>query len=1007
MAKKRDTPPNPNEPRASSNGMHQYDDILGSELVGLFRTSVTGRILDCNHALAQLLGYETREALMAVPAGQLYLHADERQQYLDDLLEKKRLNDYEVLLKHRNGRPVHVLEKVVLREEPGRASVIEGMVVDITSLRQSELEQRLLANNFRQLTERIRDGIIMLQEGRVVYANPAAEVLVGVERLAGAAFGSLLGEDDGHAVEAMLAALARGETPSAIHATLGRSAGRSLLIHGLATWHMNRPAIQLTLQDVEAERSLMQERLRAAMAEEVNASLRAEIEEHRQTQKALKQSRRLAKSLVDSSLDMIVAVDQKGIITEFNPAACIKFEYEPEEVLGKSSQMLYADEQEYHRVQQEMDRFGAYAGEVQNINRDGLVFVSFLAASRVRDEDGKVLGSMGVSRDVTQAKKDRDSLRESEERYRDLVDNATDLIQSVDKQGRFLFTNKAWRKNLGYTEEDLRNITIYDLMVDDQALDKSHKWMAGEHRVRAGDTWRALFRAKDGQLHLMEGTSNVRDEKGSPFIARSIIRDITESHAAQEKLVKHVAKEKALFESSAHLFWTVDRRIALTSFNQGYSDMIVRLHGKAPQINTDKGKPRELFAAPDYHDFWKVKYDEAFKGNIVRFETDLLDQQGRRVCNEIYLSPVHNAKGEVEEVFGIGHEVTAERLAEARAREQAAKLNAIFENSADVMIWSVDRDLRITAFNKHFGTVTRQATGKDVQEGGNIRKSFSKIVGPREDKEWLAIYQAGFAGKHQHRESCITGPDGEIHWLEVFISPVRNEQGEVHELSGLAYDITDKKKAEQEMVASLREKEVLLREVHHRVKNNLQIISSIFNLQRAHVEDEPRCLDLVRDSQGRIQSMAFIHESLYQSKNFAQVDLANYLERLCTNLVMSYSLQGRIHLHTTLQPLMLDLDKAIPCGLIMNELVSNALKHAFPGGGKGQVDVYSELDGDKVRITLADNGVGFPAQYVPHRDCGLGMELVQVLIGQLDGSMERKTSPGSTGTTYLINFERS
>lgn len=1007
MAKKRDTPPNPNEPRASSNGMHHYDDILGSELVGLFRTSVTGRILDCNHALAQLLGYENREALMAVAAAELYIHADERQQYLEDLFAKKRLNDYEVLLKHRTGRPVHVLEKVVLREEPGRASVIEGMVVDITSLRQSELEQRLLANNFRQLTERIRDGIVVLQEGKVVYANPAAEALVGLERLAGAAVGSLLGEGDGHAVEAMFAALARGEAPSAIHAALGPGAGRPLLVHGLATWHMNRPAIQLTLQDVEADRTLIQERLRAAMAEEVNTSLRAEIEQHRHTQKELKQSRRLAKSLVDSSLDMIVAVDQKGIITEFNPAASIKFEYEPQEVLGKPSRMLYADEQEYNRVQQEMDRYGAYAGEVHNINREGAVFVSFLAASRVRDEDGKVLGSMGVSRDVTQAKKDRDSLRESEERYRDLVDNATDLIQSVDGQGRFLFTNKAWRSTLGYSAEDLRSITIYDLLVDDQALDRSHKWMAGEHKVRTGETWRTHFRAKDGRLHLMEGTSNVRDEKGSPFIARSIIRDITESHAAQEKLVKHAAKEKALFESSAHLFWTVDRRIALTSFNKGYRDMIVRLHGKAPQINTDRKKPRELFAPEEYHDFWKTKYEEAFKGQVVRFETDLLDQQGKRVCNEIYLSPVRNAKGEVEEVFGIGHEVTAERLAEARAREQAAKLNAIFENSADVMIWSVDRDLRITAFNKHFGTVTTQATGNTMKVGDSIRKTFSGIVGSEEDKEWLAIYKAGFAGKHQHHESRITGPGGEAFWIEAFISPVCNDRGEVVELSGLAYDITGKKKAEQEMLENLREKEVLLREVHHRVKNNLQIISSIFNLQRAHVGDDPRCLDLVRDGQGRIQSMAFIHESLYQSKNFAEVDLANYLERLCTNLVMSYSLQGRVNLHTDLQPLMLDLDKAIPCGLILNELVSNALKHAFPGGRAGKVEVSSALDGSKVRIALADDGVGFSSAHHQGSDSGLGMELVQVLIGQLDGSLERTTPPGSTGTTYLINFERS
>src|SRR5690606_17855132 len=196
-------------------------------------------------------------------------------------------------------------------------------------------------------------------------------------------------------------------------------------------------------------------------------------------------------------------------------------------------------------------------------------------------------------------------------------------------------------------------------------------------------------------------------------------------------------------------------------------------------------------------------------------------------------------------------------------------------------------------------------------------------------------------------------------------------------------------------------------EVHHRVKNNLQIISSIFSLQREHVNGDVRSIALLHESQDRIRSMSFIHESLYQNKNFSQVDMARYIDGLSSNLVMSYSLSGKVLLRTDLRPLMLDLDKAIPCGLVLNELLGNALKHGVPDGREGVITIHLMQEEDTVRIEVADDGQGFPADYHELRDRGLGMELVELLIDQLDGRVERKSRPGTPGTTYLITFERS
>lgn len=992
---------------SSQQDQPKYEDLLGGDLLGLFRTTVTGRMLDCNQALADLLGYGTIGELMKVPVKGLYFDIGERQRFIERLKEKKRLNNYEILLKHRNGRAVHVLESVLIREESGRSSVIEGVVIDITSVRQAEMEQRVLANNYRQLTERVRDGILIIQDGKAVFANPAAETLLAPAFSLGMQLGELIEAEDASAMQELLRSVSEGSTLEGvrIHFNRKKEPPRPLMVYAAATWYMNGPAVQLTLHDVEAERHLLQERLRAKMAEEMNDVLRQEIAEHKRTQEELVKSRRLSRSLIDSSLDMIVGVDPKGRITEFNPAAVIKFGCEAEDMIGKNSRILYADQEGFDRIQQEMARYGAYAGEVRNITADGRVFISFLAASRLFDEDGKLIGSMGVSRDVTQAQRDQEALRESEKRYRDLVDNANDLIHSMGTDGKILFANNAWRKTLGYTSEDLAKLTVFDLLAPEEK-DTARDWLKNLTDPVNTAPWKSIFITKDGRQLLLEGTSTVRSEGGRIMAIRSILRDITAVHAAQEQLLKHAAKEKALFEASEHLFWTVDRRIALTSFNQGYKNMVERMHGTTPQINNNPSTPRALFAPEDYHNFWKTKYDEVFSGKTVRFETDRIDRNGERVCNEIYLSPVLDRDGVVVEAFGIGHEVTAERVAEARVREQAAKLNAIFDSSATVMIWSLDRDFRITASNKHFMRVLKQSLGREVHVGDSLREPFLDHIPKELDEEMLEMYNAAFSGKPRHHEACMMLYDGTLMWAELFISPIITD-GVIHEVSCMAHDITEKKKAEQDMMVNLREKEVLLKEVHHRVKNNLQIISSIFSLQRDHVGGDPRSLALLLESRNRIHSMSFIHESLYQNKNFNQVDFAHYVQGLCQNLVMSYSLSGKVRLHTQLQHIMMDLDKAIPCGLILNELISNALKHAFPGEMEGTINVDLSESGKSIQIKLEDDGTGFPKDYNEESDRGLGMELVQMLIEQLDGQVEKSSPNGATGTAYLITFERS
>lgn len=216
-------------------------------------------------------------------------------------------------------------------------------------------------------------------------------------------------------------------------------------------------------------------------------------------------------------------------------------------------------------------------------------------------------------------------------------------------------------------------------------------------------------------------------------------------------------------------------------------------------------------------------------------------------------------------------------------------------------------------------------------------------------------------------------------------------------------ELAERKRVEEQIKSSLKEKEVLLKEIHHRVKNNLQIISSLLKLQSSYSKDD-QTLGLFKDSQNRIRSMALIHEKLYQSKDLSNINLAEYIRDLTSNLLRSYNASSQaVNLRTSVNDISLSIDTAIPCGLIINELVSNSLKHAFPAikeNNEIYLDVHSHHD-NKFIMVVGDNGIGFPQNLDFQNTDSLGLELVCTLAEQLDGTIELDNT---CGTKFTITF---
>jgi two-component sensor histidine kinase len=213
---------------------------------------------------------------------------------------------------------------------------------------------------------------------------------------------------------------------------------------------------------------------------------------------------------------------------------------------------------------------------------------------------------------------------------------------------------------------------------------------------------------------------------------------------------------------------------------------------------------------------------------------------------------------------------------------------------------------------------------------------------------------------------------------------------ELSELNAeLRHEVAERQRAEAVLQASLDEKEVLLKEVHHRVKNNLQVISSLLTLQAKHVRGNMEAEAALRDSQQRVRSMALIHEKLYQTQNLAEINLADYVRQLATAIVRSYEGGAKVDLRLGLEAVALGVDQAVPCGLILNELITNALKYAFAGAGRGSLWIdLRALPGQNVELSVRDDGPGLPADLDIHKASSLGLQLVTGLTAQLRGTVE-------------------
>ena len=826
-------------------------------------------IVDSNEQFARLLGFQRTPDILGTSVRDYIRERDWRRISARSQFGSR----CEIEAKTAKDQTIHL---EVTMAESAENQVL--LIYDITERKRTEFDLLQTKERFRLLVENSPVGLFLLVDGLVRYANSSAMELVEwpEERLFEAEFGELFVEEDQGRLRRDLARTREGVKTPYIELKMLRPDGRERLV-GLRmtlSFHDRSPAVQVTVMDLSTRTQLLQEQLRASIAEESNTLLKAEIERHKDTQRKLRAAELLNRSMIESSIDMIIAFDREGQLIQWNHAASVEYGWTFEEAKILEFKAFFADEEEADGILQDLAQDHYFAGEAQGIRASGEEFNILMSVASMRDDANEVIGYVAVGRDITDLKLAEQELRESEERYRDILEFATDIIFLVDASGTFVYANPSFFRTLGYDPAFIEDLTLDQIMPELQ-IQPGTDWMEALEGSRS--EW--VFRSTNGTSLLMLGGASVRyDQSGDRVGLRGIFLDITD----------------------------------------------IRRH-------------------------------------------------------------------------------------ERSARIQSAKLQSIFNSTRYLLMLTMDRSHQITTINSNFQEVFLRQFNVEVELGTQFTELFLALADNELYQGQLSLIHNAFDGRAQQFEMALTARDGSIRWFIVFINPVENEAA-TEEVSCIAYDITDRKEIDQQIRSALKEKEILLQEVHHRVKNNLQVISSMLNLQRRFVSD-PLMLQVLDESTSRIATMSYIHESLYQNTDFSSISFAEYLRRLTSNLMSSYAQQNApIELDARMTDLHLNLEQAIPCGLIVNELVSNAMKYAFKGLTDGVLTLRVERSGEFVEIEVADNGVGLPDDFNFDTNDSLGVYLIQALTEQIQAELVVRSSSLEgvhkipRGSSFMIKF---
>ncbi|MFN2374198.1 MAG: PAS domain S-box protein [Cyclonatronaceae bacterium] len=690
--------------------------------------------------------------------------------------------------------------------------------------------------------------------------------------------------------------------------------------------------------------------------------------------------------IVENHTDLVTVIDNNNCLLYVNEAYCGLFGKSPRQLIGTPFR-VDDTESGMQTGTEFMHQLALPPHQVQfnqrAMTQKGWRWISwdFKAVSDAGNGTDLVIG---IGTDVTERKMEQEALQASEESYRGLFNSVNEAIYIQTEDGTFLDVNDHACKMYGYSRLELigRSPEILsapgknDLENIRNIVEKAYR---GE--VQHLEWW---GKRKNGEIFPKSITLNSGTYFGKAVVI-AIARDISDQKQYEESIRLSEYRLRTLADNipngDVYLF---DRNL---KFLIAAGTELKRLGYSSTQF---EGKKLEDSLDPETAQMLLPMYRTALLGEKVHSEFTFRDN-----IYQITVLPLYNQDGHIEFGMSLVQNVTRQKNYEKALRNSEERFQSFMQYLPGVAFMKDSQgrylfanELLTRLFQKH---KTDWLGKTDFQLYGS--KTAREMV--MNDRKVID------SGKGIHIIETIGEGEHATKWITAKF-PIPDKHGKRVLVGGIAVDITDRIKVEQKLKISLKEKEVLLKEVYHRVKNNLQITSSLLELQSAHIRDEFD-RELFRESQNRLSTMAMIHEQLYKTDNLSSINMQDYITNLVTGLLKSYD-AGTVKSDIRVDDTLFALDTAIPLGLIINEIVTNSLKHAFRKQilKENRLTIRLSKRADNVmQLIVADNGPGLPSQDVIDSKKSLGMELIEALTLQLGGKLDIRSDGGAV---FAITF---
>lgn len=594
------------------------------------------------------------------------------------------------------------------------------------------------------------------------------------------------------------------------------------------------------------------------------------------------------------------------------------------------------------------------------------------------------------------------ALWESQEEFKTTLYSIGDAVITTDKKGYIKYLNPVAQQLTGWEESKARGEKLEKVfrIVDEFTRRKVESQVARvlrEGSVIGLVNHSLLISSDNKEIHIADSSAPIKDKNGEIIGVVLVFRDQTEERKAQRALEnsERLYKEAQRVAHIGH--WELDPKIG----RPVWSEEIFRIFGLDPDKVAPSFTDHETHVHPDD---WPLLNESVTKASTdgtpfdIRFRIIRPNQEIRWM--HAIGTTVKDKKGNIDKIFGTAQDITPRKQAEEKLIQSEMKFRTLFETMRQGVVYQ----------NAEGNIISANPAAEKILGLSLVQMQDRNSMDPR----WKAIREDGSklpADKHPAMQALKTGKPID-NFIQGILNPVKNDyvwmivssipqfkQGDKkpYQVYSTFLDITAEKKAQEQVQRNLQEKEVLLQEIHHRVKNNLNVVTSLLRLQGKQITSKKQALDALQKSSERIYSMALIHNKLYQSEDFSYIDMNDYIESMVSELCNAYGVRKWINIEVKIKDVFLDINKAVPCGLIINELLTNTFKHAFPQKKQGTVKIdFRPVKDNNYKLSIQDDGEGLPENL--DMDKSLGFRIIHLLAEQIDAEIQINKEHGTRFT---------